>query len=340
MKKIKGLYRLLAISFAFVNATSFSVFASESASTDEYSDENMYEEINEVDVVEEDFDADPIDNEYVLIGNDGSISYESRITTNEDLLYELDNGVVILNNVPADEQVNNSAVSTYAGSGLQPVSAFSYTFAPCKNMCLISADFPDGTGMNSSGILIAKNLVLASGHGVYNHEHGGAATSVKIEAGAYYSGSSWVSQQGVVYWQSAVVSEGWVNDQLRSGDWSLIILPSDSGITSYQTVGYVADFTQAKGKDITLIGYPELVFSYSAGQITGTTNTTLMGTQWKNLWTTSATSAQGMSGGPVLQDADKVVIGVVEGSRNIIGTNLCVPLTKEIGDIILQHAVW
>ena len=114
----------------------------------------------------------------------------------------------------------------------------------------------------------------------------------------------------------------------------------------YQKCGYVPDYTQATNKDIRLIGYPGVegkgatAFKTSIGQITGTTDNLFINDKVKNLWTLSAKCDGGMSGGPIIEESNGVVIGIYVARRGLVNTALANPLTKEIADVILQNAVW
>lgn len=341
MKKLKNLCRLLstvlAISLIIVG-TSLTVFANEIVDTEESTEETAD--------IQSESTADTTENVIVHISEDGDISYETISTTTEEASTYSDEDIVILNDTLSTLQ-EDDVMATASSNDLQDVSPFSVSFAPYKYMCLLTARFPNGTLMDSSGILISKNLVLASAHGIYDHERGGAAKSVIIGVGAYFSGSELKYQGYVQDWNGAVLSKKWAESELLKEDWSLIKLSQN--VDSYQKCGYVPDFTQATGKDIRLIGYPGVEkkgatsFKTSIGQITGTTNVISTKEQYKNLWKLSAESTQGMSGGPVIEESTGTVIGVIHGKVvNAFGiqTPAGVPLTKEIADVILENAIW
>lgn len=341
MKKLKNLCRLLstllAISLIIVGTT-LTVFANENV------DVPIEETTEEIADIQLESTADTTENVIVHISKDGNISYET-ITSEETSTYS-DEDIVILNDAPSALQ-DDDVMATASSNDLQDVSPFSVSFAPYKHMCLLTATFPDGTVEESSGILISKNLVLASAHGIYKSKYGGAAKSVIIGVGAYFSGSERKYQGYVQNWNGAVLSKKWAESELLKEDWSLIKLSQT--VDSYQRCGYVDDFTKATGKDIRLIGYPGIEnvgavsFKTSIGQITGTTNVISTKEQYKNLWKLSAECTQGMSGGPVVEESTGTVIGVIHGRVvNAFGvqTPVGVPLTKEIADVILQNVEW
>ena len=60
--------------------------------------------------------------------------------------------------------------------------------------------------------------------------------------------------------------------------------------------------------------------------------------RYKELWTTSATSLDGMSGGPMFDLNTATVIGVVKGkTSSLFGSNVCVPITKQLNDLIKEY---
>lgn len=302
------------------------------------------EDFSTVDVEESSEETSYIDNEVARISADGKISYETIPVTSEEIsTYSNDDGIVILNDTSASLQ-SDDVMATASSTSLQNVSLFSVTQTPYKYMCLITAQFPNGDVAESSGILISKNMVLASAHGVYDHERGGAATKVHIGVGVYFSDSTRVYQGGIQNWNGAALKRGWIENELCKYDWSLIMLSQN--VDSYQKCGYVPDYTKATGKDIQLIGYPgenkkgATSFKYSLGQITGTTDPLFMDKKYDGMWTLSADSAEGMSGGPIIEVSNGAVIGTFQGHRLLIGTTLSVPITKEAADTIQQYAVW
>lgn len=275
----------------------------------------------------------------VIIDKDGSITYQT-LETQEQMSTDSNEDVIVVDTANNEYTVsqNDNQISTFASSGLEPVSDFSVSLLPYRNMCYIFSTFPDGYLYGSSGTLVSKNVVLASAHGVYNNEHGGKATSVLVAIGAYMDSGKVIAQSGVYQRKMIVLHEDWTAREYESADWSLIVLPEEFHAISYQGYGYSTDYTQSTGRNITLIGYPGGTrFCYSKGQITGTTNY-----KWneanKGLWTTSAASENGMSGGPVIDDNTGVVIGIIKGKEKLTGTNVSIPLNKTITDAIQAYS--
>lgn len=341
MKKLKSLCRLLStvlVISLIISGTSHTVFANEDVDTEESTDE--------IADIQSESTVDATENVIVNISKDGNISYETIPVTSEESSTHSNEDIVILNDTPSALQ-EDDVMATASSNDLQDVSLSFVGFAPYKHMCLITATFPDGTSIDSSGILISKNLVLASAHGIYNHKYGGAAKHVQIWIGTYFTDSERVAQGGTQSWNGAHLKTGWTEKQLTQCDWSLIILSQN--VSTYEKCGYVPDIEEAKGKAIRTIGYPgiqnigSVYFKYSTGEITGTTNVAFTSEQYKNLWKLSNETDNGMSGGPIIEQSSGIVIGVIQGKVvNAFGiqTPAGVPLTKEIADVILEKAIW
>ena len=365
MKKLKSLCRLLSTVLAIsliISGTNLTVFASEIVDIEEASEEiATFESESTVEDVIVDTDeysneiadiplqstVDTTENTIVHISEGGNISYEIIPVIPEETLTYSNEDIVILNDTSSALQ-DDGIMATASSTKLEDVSPFVVSFAPYKHMCLITATFPNGTVMDSSGILISKNLVLASAHGIYNHERGGAAKHVEIGIGTYFTDSERVAQGGIQSWNGAYLNIGWTEKQLARSDWSLIILSQN--VPTYEKCGYVPDIENAKGKDIRVIGYSgipnigSVYFKYGTGEITGTTNNIATKEELKNIWKYSIESEEGMSGGPIIEQSSGLVIGVVKGTvSNILGIQIStvgVPLTKEIADVILEKAIW
>lgn len=228
---------------------------------------------------------------------------------------------------------NNSKVCSIARTGLQPVSIFSLSFEPYKNMCLIFSKFPNGDFYSSSGIMVGKNVVLLSAHGVYRDDCGGEANHITIFIGA----ASMDSSSGSVGWKKTLVlPKSWVEKGLSKSDWALIVLQNE--YESYQKIGYAKDYTQVMGRSVTTIGYPadNCTMSFSCGEITGTTDNK-WDEKFKGLWKLSTEVKDGMSGGPVIDDNTGVVIGLINGiDKAITHETVAVPLTEFIVNTIKQ----
>lgn len=317
-KRIRGLKRLLTATMVFVlvicgsNLTAF-------AGTSE----------------------DTAGGETLLICNkDGSVTYQT-IPAQEQTEVDVDESDIVCDMDASESSMWHSKtddqISTLAASSLDPVSLLSVTFAPYKYSCLIESAFPSGDTIASSGILVGKNIVLASGHGVYDSKRGGSATNVRVKVGAYYTSTGESKYQSGMYQkENIIIHKDWAENGLDKADWALITIPTT--FDSYQKCGYASDYTRVMERKITLLGYPGKQFCCSKGQITGTTDY-----KWneanKGLWTTSAQSDHGMSGGPAIDDETGAVIGVIKGKDTpIIGSNAVVPLTKVVIDAIKTYS--
>ncbi len=350
--KFKHLKRLLVVGLvfslligestltAFANADTevsaemeVSADAEVSAETEVSADAEVSAETEESVDAEEDNDNHTL----VIFEEDGSVTYET--VTEQNQTKSNSANAVILNDMEGGEPFSSqddNQISALA-SGLSDVSMFSITQVPYKYSCMIISRFPNGKGLATSGILVGKNIVLASGHGVYMHDWGGEATSVMVGVGTYYtSDGKMETQYPSCYKKRMILDTAWVNDKKDSGDWALITLPDN--YDSYQLTGYAPDYTKAIGRSIRLLGYPGERFCTSTGTITGTTDDSQSDERYRGLWITSAQSEEGMSGGPMIDEATGAVIGVVKGKERKSFKNVEVPLRKFIIDAIATYS--
>lgn len=244
---------------------------------------------------------------------------------------EMDNNTVVIFCEDNNEFFSQALGVTSIPENMAVLSPYSYC-------CVILSHFPNGETMQSSGILLGKNVVLTCAHGVYDHDRGGNANSVIISVGAYFNSSEqFIIQHGTTTRKQMVLHKDWVNDQKGTADWALVILKDHYIFNSYPRYGYAPDYTQVIGRTIDLVGYPGQQFVFSKGTITGTTDN-FSDDRYKGLWTTSATSLPSMSGGPMFDVKTGAVIGVVKGKiSSLFGANVCNPITQELNDLIKEY---
>jgi V8-like Glu-specific endopeptidase len=113
--------------------------------------------------------------------------------------------------------------------------------------------FPDGTALQSSGVLVGPNDVLASGHALYRIELGGYVTDVEVVLGR--NGDH--KPLGIIDAVAIDVASGWVQEQQYSADYGLVTLPQPVGNTtgwmSTASISQPEDYLQA---DVYSLGYP------------------------------------------------------------------------------------
>lgn len=278
------------------------------------------------------------DNTIIACNANGNITYETiqkQTTDNEEInSYACKVEVNMLDTSQIDE-----GISALTSSSLNKVQ--NTEDSPYRNVCYILAQYSDGHLSHSTGVLVGFNLVLVSAHGVYDNEHGGFATSITVAPGAYLDSNGNLQMPlGSAQNTGIRAPSGWVNSKKDSYDWALVGL--NRSFTTYQIYGYAKDYTQAVNRNITIMGYPQGGdgIYYSSGTITGTTDGA-SNISNRGLWTTSATSQAGMSGGPVIDEATGAVIGIVKGeANNIFGMslgNVSVPLTELVINTIKSY---
>ena len=113
--------------------------------------------------------------------------------------------------------------------------------------------FPDGSILQSSGVLIGANDVLASGHALHRMELGGYATAVEVMLGR--NGSH--KPLGIIDAVAIDVASGWVQQQQYSADYGLITLPQPVG----NTLGWMTTASISQPEDylqtaMYSLGYP------------------------------------------------------------------------------------
>lgn len=329
MKKGKniGLKRLLVVTLVFALAIGGSTLTTFASAETELMSKTEVEAETEVE-----------DNTIVIFDENGDATY--RTIEAQDYIADASENVII-----KDATEINTFLELEDRSGIYPqlygITSISDNMAllsPYSYCCLISSKFPDGTTMQSSGILLGKDVVLTSAHGVYNHDHGGNSKSIIICVGAYYnSAKKLIVQHGTTSRKQIIVNRPWVDEQKDTSDWALIILNDKYTFNSYPKYGYAADYTQVMDRTIDLVGYPGEQFAFSQGKITGTTDYK-WDERYKGLWTTSASSSGGMSGGPMFDVRTGAIIGIIKGkTAPFLGTNVCTPITQQLNNLIMEY---
>jgi V8-like Glu-specific endopeptidase len=124
---------------------------------------------------------------------------------------------------------------------------------PNISIAQILSHFPDGTILQSSGVLIGVNDVLASGHALHRLEFGGYVTAVEVVLGR--NGDH--KPLGIIDASAIDVTSGWVHSQQYSADYGLITLPQPVGNTTgwmnTASIGEPEDYLQVATYSL---GYP------------------------------------------------------------------------------------
>ncbi|MDD2837357.1 MAG: trypsin-like peptidase domain-containing protein [Sulfuricurvum sp.] len=131
---------------------------------------------------------------------------------------------------------------------ISPVGLDRYTYSPAVQ---IISYFPDGTVAQGSGIVIGNNDVLTAAHVLYSRDNGGYAIAYEVTPIRMDN----VEPFGVVYGSSAVVSNGWISDEIFTEDYGLITLERTIG---YQTgwISPVSATSLSIGTTLSSFGYP------------------------------------------------------------------------------------
>ncbi len=178
--------------------------------------------------------------------------------------------------------------------------------SPYRNICHITATFPDSSVKGGSATLVYFNVILTAAHLVYDSECGGWATSVEVSparnGGNNPLGSSYTLQYSV--------PRGYVNFPTLNGDKDWAVCNISSSYDTFQLYGYYTNIDSVPGKEATLLGYPGDSISnnymYSSrGCILNATDTVLE---------MSCTGGYGYSGGAILDSSSNILVGVYKGT--------------------------
>lgn len=335
MKKTKIFKRLLmlALTITIVNCTSnVTAFAAEVDGVEFTATET---DVAEIDETKNDLDPETI----VIFDQEGNISGYKTAEEITDLNINrnvTNDGLIISSAIDAETDiVNEDTTSLYANSKMEKVNIFTITQPPYRTACFIYAIFPDGEAEGSTGTLVGKNVVLASGHGVYEPKHGGMATTILVTPGFYHDNDGqhypWGQAQSTSVWMAS----GYQNDLKSEYDWSLICL--NKSFPYVQSYGYAPNYSDLINRNVRAIGYikesvsPEVWNMYTAtGTITGASEYLIQYT---------ISLVNGNSGGPIIDVATGAVIGVINNSSNlgpIITSNNAVRINEWLNGIITQ----
>jgi len=168
--------------------------------------------------------------------------------------------------------------------------------------------FPDGSVLQSSGVLIGVNDVLASGHALHRVELGGYATSVEVMLGR--NGDH--KPLGIIDGVAIDVASGWVKKQQYNADYGLITLPQPVGNTTSwmgaASIKHPEDYLQVATYSL---GYPGDKGGTFQFQTSGSSTSYTNGIYY---FSDDLDALGGQSGSPLIlshSDYGELVIGLV-----------------------------
>jgi glutamyl endopeptidase len=165
------------------------------------------------------------------------------------------------------QQYMSPGSSSSSGEAAQPASiigsddrspVYWVNLTPYNKIVFIVSTFPDGQMFRGTGAIIGYDTVLTAAHLVYDQEHGGEATSVRVYLqvnGTMPSEQSGTSGYGIYY------PDGYADDGDRWDDWACFHTYSDIGSTQGWFGFAVSDSFANK---LTISGYPGTVSGSSS----------------------------------------------------------------------------
>lgn len=226
----------------------------------------------------------------------GEISYGANQIEQSDITSNISeqNGIVVNSTQPS--ALNSGPDLTYA-----PIS--DTLLSPYRNVCYISAVFPNGDTDRGSGVLVYKNVLLTSGHMVYQSNKGGWAQSMQVIP-ARNGGSA---PLGMTSATNMTTNNAWVNNADEDWDWAIVDL-ADS-YSTWQIYGYYNDYNASVGNLIEHIGYPlnttDYYMYHCSGYITKATDRRMY---------FDAYSTNGFSGGAIIDSNSGALVGISRGA--------------------------
>lgn len=229
-----------------------------------------------------------------------SITYDYQ---NNQILYGIDqnnnqNNVFDTSNIVASENFSVKHLQTRTTGIIGQdtrVTVSDTTASPFMTVCFIQVTYPDGTTGTASGTLVYSNVVLTAGHVIYESQHGGWATQIKVIPAR----NNTYEPFGYAMANQATTNEEWITNANSNFDWAILDL--DSSFNTWQSYGYYYDYMEQVGKTVQCIGYPSNYMQYSTNIILGASDTQLRH---------ACDLSVGESGGPIIDLETGLLVGI------------------------------
>lgn len=172
--------------------------------------------------------------------------------------------------------------------------------SPQRNVCFIEVHFSDGFEARGTGTLVNFDVVLTAGHVIYQHNHGGYATSIEVVPAMvnYISRPLPASKCN----GKTAMPSGWINSHNYNYDWAVFKLTKS--YDTYQLYGFYKDNSVEVNRTVVTYGYPcdsETNMMSCTGKVLSATDYTM------NI---NNDMAQGDSGGPIIDESSGYLVGV------------------------------
>lgn len=334
MKKTKIFKRLLMLALVATVVISTANVTAFAAEVEEVEFTTTETDVTEVEETDTEMDPQTI----VIYDDKGNISeYKTAEELANLVTYGVETNDGLIVNFDTDVETNTAnddIISTYANSKMQKVSIFTITQPPYRAECFIHAVFPNGTAEGSTGTLVSKNVVLASGHAIYDPKRGGMATQITVSPAFYHSEDGQHYPFGSTGYKQVWMASGYKDELKPEYDWSLI--PLHGSFPYSQAYGYAANYSDLINRKIRAVGYIQEVPPPNEVWNMYTATGTLTGASDRQIQYTISVQ-DGNSGGPIIDDATGAVIGVINNTTyEPFETNNAVRINEWLYGIIGQ----
>ena len=137
------------------------------------------------------------------------------------------------------------------------------TDSPYRTICYVEATYPDGAVSQGSGVLVYFNVMLTAGHIVYEREHGGWATSIRVYPGK--NGDN--NPLGSATSTTITTNNAWISNCDHEWDWGIVDLSRK--FDTWQLYGYYKNYSSQLGEQVQAIGYPGTYMYSDTNSISG-----------------------------------------------------------------------
>lgn len=234
----------------------------------------------------------------IPIPKDTIVEYDLENGTRTEIVYEVDENATKTSGSGAD-------ILPYF---LEPIDSAEYY--PFSAIGMLIVTFEGGTICESTGFVVANDLVLTAAHCVQEFSEGyGNAKSIYFYAGYDYDGSYVGSSKASAYY----VSPGWTEKMNEEYDWALLKLSTPIGNSTGILSCKITD--SIIGKSIMTSGYAD-GFDYDDGGASQGVSEGEVVEDNGVFIRTSSEGEKGCSGCPILdiENWDMTVVGVASDS--------------------------
>lgn len=225
--------------------------------------------------------------------------------------------------------INNTQTSLTSSPDLTYAPISDTLLSPYRNVCYVSGILPDGTSIRGSGVLVYTNILLTSGHMVYQSNHGGWIHDLQVMP-ARNGGSA---PLGITTSTSITTNNAWIGNADPDWDWAIIDLANS--YSTWQTFGYYTDYKASVGSLIEHIGFPlnntNYYMYHCSGYITEATDRRMY---------FDAYSQDGFSGGAIIDSNSGALVGITRGvwAKNYPWEKYdCVRINEDLSNRISMH---